>query len=462
MSKRTLAVSAFLAGSLVMQAPLSIAAAPEKGVTYTLQPLNYNAEDSVAAALGGALCRSGQCVNIRHPAALGDASIQAGTDNLDSTLRGDAYTSVIVAGQSQGAQSATRWLEQHGTDFAAEEDITFILIANPSRKTGFQSQNGFTSPTTEDSRYTIIDIAREYDGWAHWPDRFNVLAIVNATMGMFTVHTTYEDVLDAPTTVAEIEQTIRDDPRGERNLVWKSGGTYYVLNRTEILPIAVPLTWVGLNTAAKNLSDALRPTIDAAYDNPEQGQGIDTSENDIEDSTKVTKASLTPAHGAPPVKAESTSVTRDAEHAHSSAAEVSATETPSVDEAPSAVEKSESAASRAGVASKEDIRAERAARAESQKAERDTTREERRAARAESQKAEREAKKEAKKAEREAKKAERDTKREERRDAEPSTVRADKRESDRGGARGPSRDSSAVSTRESSHDGKRTDNGADE
>ena len=295
-------------------------------------------------------------------------------------------------------------------------------------------------------------------------------------MGMFTVHTTYEDVLDAPTTVAEIEQTIRDDPRGERNLVWKSGGTYYVLNRTEILPIAVPLTWVGLNTAAKNLSDALRPTIDAAYDNPEQGQGIDTSENDIEDSTKVTKASLTPAHGAPPVKAESTSVTRDAEHAHSSAAEVSATETPSVDEAPSAVEKSESAASRAGVASKEDIRAERAARAESQKAERDTTREERRAARAESQKAEREAKKaereakkaereakkEAKKAEREAKKAERDTKREERRDAEPSTVRADKRESDRGGARGPSRDSSAVSTRESSHDGKRTDNGADE
>ena len=51
-----------------------------------------------------------------------------------------------------------------------------------------------------------------------------------------------------------------------------------MLNRTEILPIAVPLTWVGLNTTARNLSDALRPTIDEAYDNPEQGHGIGTSD----------------------------------------------------------------------------------------------------------------------------------------------------------------------------------------
>lgn len=434
MSMRTLAVSAFLAGSLVTQVPLSSAAAPEKGVTYTLQPLNYNAEDSVAAALGGALCSSGQCVNIRHPAALGDASIQAGTDNLDSTLRGDAYTSVIVAGQSQGAQSATRWIETHGDSFAPEESVTFVLIANPSRKTGFQSQNGFTSPTTEDSRYTIIDIAREYDGWAHWPDRLNLLAIVNATMGMFNVHTTYEDVLGAPTTVEEIQQAVHDDPRGERNLVWKSGGTYYVLNRTEILPIAVPLTWVGLNTTARNLSDALRPTIDEAYDNPEQGHGIGTSDVGSKDSPSVTQASRTPAHEALPVKAENTSETRDVEHEHRTAAEVSATAPPSEEGAPPSVEKSESTVSRAALASKEDERAERAARAEAKKAERDAKREERQS-------------------ERELRAGSTA--------AEPSPVRTDIRESARESAHEPAQGDRQGSDNDA-HDGKRADNGADE
>lgn len=152
--------------------------------------------------------------------------------------------------------------------------------------------------------------------------------------------------------------------RGERNLVWKSGGTYYVLNRTEILPIAVPLTWVGLNTTARNLSDALRPTIDEAYDNPEQGHGIGTSDVGSKDSPSVTQASRTPAHEALPVKAENTSETRDVEHEHRTAAEVSATAPPSEEGAPPSVEKSESTVSRAALASKED---ERAARARAQK-----------------------------------------------------------------------------------------------
>ncbi len=266
--------------TLVLQPATSTAAVvvSPPNPTYTLQPLNYNLEDSVAVALGGALCDQGQCINIRHPAALGDASIQAGTDNLNTTLTTDAYTKAVVVGQSQGAQSITRWMEQYGASLPAGEEVTFVLIANPSRKTGFQSQNGFTVATPEDSGFTVIDVAREYDGWADWPDHFNVLAIINATMGMTSIHNTYEDVTNAPTTVAEVEQAAIDDPDAEQNLVWKSGGTYYVLNKTDILPIAIPLTWVGLNAAAKNLSDALRPTIDAAYDRVEQGDGITSTE----------------------------------------------------------------------------------------------------------------------------------------------------------------------------------------
>ena len=253
-------------------------------------------------------------------------------------------------------------------------------------------------------------------------------------MGMFNVHTTYEDVLGAPTTVEEIQQAVHDDPRGERNLVWKSGGTYYVLNRTEILPIAVPLTWVGLNTTARNLSDALRPTIDEAYDNPEQGHGIGTSDVGSKDSPSVTQASRTPAHEALPVKAENTSETRDVEHEHRTAAEVSATAPPSEEGAPPSVEKSESTVSRAALASKEDERAERAARAEAKKAERDAKREERQS-------------------ERELRAGSTA--------AEPSPVRTDIRESARESAHEPAQGDRQGSDNDA-HDGKRADNGADE
>lgn len=376
MSFRALALSVLLTGVLVSQAPVSVASVPEDSVTYTLQPLNYNVEDSVAAALGGSLCSRGQCVNIRHPAAFGDASIQAGTDNLDATLRGDRYTSVTVAGQSQGAQSVTRWLDEHGGSLAPEEVVTFILIANPSRKTGFQSQNRFTSPTTEESRYTVIDVAREYDGWAHWPDRFNVLAVVNATMGMFTIHNTYEDVNGAPTTVEEIQRTVLDDPHGDRNLVWKSGNTYYVLNRTEVLPIAVPLTWVGMHTAAKNLSDALRPTIDAAYNNPEQGQGMSISEAISEDAPKSVRTSR--AADAPlGVRTDRDAETRPLGTGDmgGSGAGVSAPDVPSTKDARAErqVEGAELTIQRdSRVADRERKRAERGARAEASKSDRES------------------------------------------------------------------------------------------
>jgi len=372
--------------TLVLQPATSTAAVvvSPPNPTYTLQPLNYNLEDSVAVALGGALCDQGQCINIRHPAALGDASIQAGTDNLNTTLTTDAYTKAVVVGQSQGAQSITRWMEQYGASLPAGEEVTFVLIANPSRKTGFQSQNGFTVATPEDSGFTVIDVAREYDGWADWPDHFNVLAIINATMGMTSIHNTYEDVTNAPTTVAEVEQAAIDDPDAEQNLVWKSGGTYYVLNKTDILPIAIPLTWVGLNAAAKNLSDALRPTIDAAYDRVEQGDGITSTEQKDAPADAVA------------VAASETEDTGNEEPAAPTVTAVSASKK-SVD--------TDTSSELTAAASPVDKVSDRAAK----KAEREAKHAAKKAER-EAKKAEREAKKaerEAKKAEREAKKAER-------------------------------------------------------
>lgn len=247
---------------------------------YTLQPLNFNLEDSLTPALQGTMCLSpNTCVQVKHPAALGSWSITAGADNLNTALNTDGLTDVTVFALSQGAQSVTEWGDKYAAALPSPERVTFVLIGNPERSGGFRDQNGFTSPTTHNpdpDRFTYIDIARQYDGWADWPDRFEVLAVINATMGMFTVHNDYVSI-SAPTSVEEIHQTVEDDPDADKNLVWKKNDTYYVLNKTDILPIARPLTWVGLNDTAKKISDDLRPRIEAAYDRPDQGSGLETA-----------------------------------------------------------------------------------------------------------------------------------------------------------------------------------------
>lgn len=243
--------------------------------TYTLQPLNFNLEDSMTPSLQGKMCDQGQCSVIDYPAALGTWSIKQGADNLHTMLTSDDKTDVIVFARSQGAQAVTEWMGQHAGELDTAENLTFVLLGNPERETGFRAQNNFTDPTPTDTRFTVIDITRQYDGWADWPDHFNVLAIINATMGMTTVHNDYESI-DAPASVDEIHASLADDPNGDKNLVWKKDNTYYVVNKTDILPIARPLTWIGMNDAAKKLSDQLRPSIESAYDRPANGTGINT------------------------------------------------------------------------------------------------------------------------------------------------------------------------------------------
>lgn len=278
--------------------------------TYTLQPMNFNIEDSMTPSLQGKMCDQGQCSAIDHPASLGTWSIKQGADNLHTMLTSDDKTDVIVFARSQGAQAVTEWMGQHAGELDAAENLTFVLLGNPERETGFRAQNNFTDPTPTDTRFTVIDITRQYDGWADWPDHFNVLAIMNATMGMTSIHNDYESI-DAPASVDEIHASLADDPNGAKNLVWKKDNTYYVVNKTDILPIARPLTWIGMNDAAKKLSDQLRPTIESAYDRPANGTGIEGTP-EIGDVTIVQEPAPETVTLANNVVAENTSLTNEA------------------------------------------------------------------------------------------------------------------------------------------------------
>ncbi len=120
-------------------------------------------------------------------------------------------------------------------------------MGNSTRKYGgADNEFGVSQP----SQYHVIDIAREYDPVADFPDDpTNLLAIANALSGFITLHD-YRDV----------------DINDPNNIVWDEGNTTYVLVPTENLPLLNPLRLVGLNALADQLNGPLKAMVDKGYD----------------------------------------------------------------------------------------------------------------------------------------------------------------------------------------------------
>ncbi|MDZ7884724.1 MAG: PE-PPE domain-containing protein [Mycobacterium sp.] len=261
--------------------------------TYGIQPLLLGRGDAITPVLSGRPCGQGQCTVIEHPANLSAGSIPTGIANLNQTLIEDQSSGITIFGLSQGGQVITGWLDIHGATAARQGDVTFVTVGSPESKGGFRHHFGFTDPSTpEDSGYVVITIVQQYDGWGNWPTRLGLLSALNATMGMFTVHNEYDDVDDAPYTEEGILEALAADPNGEVNRIWKSGGTYYVVNHTDLIPLAVPLTWIGLNGVARWVDDILRPIIDADYRLPAHGSGITVPAPAAEPEPRTQRVSL--------------------------------------------------------------------------------------------------------------------------------------------------------------------------
>lgn len=138
--------------------------------------------------------------------------------------------------------------------------MTFVVIANATRAYGGSlvvPAGGVGAPHTEvwpDSKYTVIDVAREYDMTADFPNNPSspsyLLAVANAFAGFLTIHFDYRDV------------NINDPA----NTVWTVGNTTYVLTPTENLPLLSPLRTIGLGAVADRLNGPLKAQIDTAYD----------------------------------------------------------------------------------------------------------------------------------------------------------------------------------------------------
>ncbi|MGE5693820.1 MAG: PE-PPE domain-containing protein [Candidatus Sericytochromatia bacterium] len=214
-----------------------------------------------------------------------DQSVAAGQANLDRCIRSgscvataspylvtadqpvsDADLTYVVYGYSQSAAVATR----EKRDLIANpptSDVFFVLAANPNKPNGgilerfkglyipilgvtFNGATPTNLPNGDPTDMTTVDIARQYDGWADFPTNpLNLLADLNAAMGIYYLHGDYYDV-------------------GTPELQGQYGDTTYYMIGTPVLPLLMPLQRIPLvgNPLAVTLDPFLRVLVEAGYD----------------------------------------------------------------------------------------------------------------------------------------------------------------------------------------------------
>ncbi len=195
---------------------------PPYGSVLTLSGLNFNLYNYMPGEFRGRFSRPPyHMIPVHYPASISRNTISKGVLALDKAMH-NATGPIIVLAHSQGAQVVSHWLREHAIDPTAPppDQLTFILCGNPLRSSGGRGighhEFGGTigEPTPTATRWTVIDVARKYDGWADWPtDDSNRQAVKNARLGMHSYHLHYDEV-------------DLDDPA---HTVWRVGTTTFVL-----------------------------------------------------------------------------------------------------------------------------------------------------------------------------------------------------------------------------------------
>lgn len=164
----------------------------------------------------------------------------------------NSHEAPVVYGLSKGAQVA-RSTQRH----ELPEGTRFTLVGDPDRKGGLMDRLGMT-PGYE-LRYDTTIIYGEYDGLADFPDRPNLLAVVNALAGIVTVHPFY-GTGGANDPLTRLDEAIVSE---EVN----PNGTVTTEKRipTKELPIATLLKpFIGAKNA-RDVDRTLRPIVDQGY-----------------------------------------------------------------------------------------------------------------------------------------------------------------------------------------------------
>lgn len=198
---RTVAIrSGSLAANVPDYLPGSVLPIPARATVLTLSGLNFNLYNHMPQWYGGLFDRAPYAMQkVNYPASIASTSIAIGVRNLDAALRRYPGPKIVMA-HSQGAQVASRWMREHANDPLAPSasGLTFVLSGNPLRATGGyiigRTEVGGTTgqPTPTTTKWPIVDVARQYDGWALWPkDPSDSAAIAAAERGKKRDHLQY-------------------------------------------------------------------------------------------------------------------------------------------------------------------------------------------------------------------------------------------------------------------------------
>ncbi|KMO84138.1 PE-PPE domain-containing protein [Mycolicibacterium chubuense] len=287
-----------VAGALLplVAAPTASAASviPEGPLTVrTISPVKGN---YINETLQGVVCQApNTCTEIPYLSFI----TPFGVARLDNVLKAEANDEpIVIYAYSNGAQIAQHWITDHADDADAPpaENVTFILMGNSTRKYGGADKEfGVSQP----SQYHVIDIAREYDPVADFPDNgLNLLAVANALSGFITLHD-YRDV----------------DINDPNNIVWDEGNTTYVLVPTENLPLLNPLRLIGLNALADQLNGPLKEIVDQGYDRsyiPEDARPTPTVATAVAAKTPVAEPDPAPVQATTKKAAVTTEAVKSA------------------------------------------------------------------------------------------------------------------------------------------------------
>ena len=238
---------------------------------------------NLSGVLGGRFA-DGLAVSVPFPATVVgmDYSVALGADHLVAQLQstsGEKRALGISQGAIAVAEAKRRLMALPADQRPAPDTLTFVAIADPTRPGhGALAQMGYQTP---DTPYDTVYFTREYDGLADLPDRFNVIALVNAAAGIIYVHPFYGDLpADLPsknvtTTVNGAGATVTD-----------------VLIPTPHLPMLQPLRNLGVNV--DGLEAVLKPMVDAGYSRndvkpaPVAITNLVAKENNLEDEPTKT------------------------------------------------------------------------------------------------------------------------------------------------------------------------------
>jgi len=277
--------------STIPSAPTLLANALVMGGTFTPTPDQAEVDRDIADFINPTVNPNLlpiQGSTVTYPASAGIASgldaptinqsVAIGVGNLDSALASQELAHpgrpIVVFSYSQStvvSMIEKANLEDRKARGEAVPDVTFVGIGVGNRPNGgianrlkgltipvFDFTFNGPAPTDPEFGFTTIDIAREYDGLADFPlYPVNLLADLNAVLGVVFVHARYDEVSLDPHSPKYAPGTVKQ----------QYGDTTYYQIPTADLPLFDVARLVGVPEA---LIDVVEPVtkviVDAGYD----------------------------------------------------------------------------------------------------------------------------------------------------------------------------------------------------